>query len=71
MDLQAPEMLIILFLLGGTLFWIWMLIDCAIDARRAPRSRIVWLAIIALTYVPGALAYLVVRRVERRSTLRG
>jgi hypothetical protein len=70
MGLQGPEVLIVLFLLGGVFFWVWMLIDCIINERRAARPQLIWVVIIALTHVPGALLYFALRRPQRRSALR-
>jgi phospholipase D-like protein len=69
MGLQAPEVLIVLFLLGGLFFWAWMLVDCVINERRATRPQIMWAVIIVFAYVPGALLYFAVRP-QRRSALR-
>ena len=65
-----PEVLIVLFLLGGMFFWLWMLIDCVINERRAARPQIIWAVIIVFTYVPGALLYFALRRPQRHSVLR-
>ena len=70
MGLQAPEVLIVLFLLGGVFFWAWMLIDCVSNEPRATRPQIIWAVIIVCTYVPGALLYFALRRPQRRATLR-
>lgn len=70
MGLGFPEVLIVLFLLAGALFWVWMLVDCAIHERGATKRQIVWLVVIALTYVPGALLYVAVRRAQRKALQR-
>ena len=49
----------------GTVFWIWMLIDCAKNEPRKGNDRIVWVLIIAITHVLGALIYYFARRPER------
>lgn len=51
----------------GTLFWIWMLVDCA---KREPpgEDRVLWILIIALTHLVGAAIYFFARR---RPRLRG
>ena len=46
-------------------FWIWMLIDCAIHEPSTGNDKIVWILIIALTQVIGALIYFFVRRPQR------
>jgi len=51
--------------IGGTVFWIWMLVDCAKNEPRKGNERIVWVLIIALTHLLGALIYYFARRPER------
>ena len=49
----------------GTVFWIWMLIDCAKNEPREGNDRIVWVLIIAITHVLGAAIYYFARRPDR------
>jgi hypothetical protein len=70
MGLAFPEVLIVLFLLAGALFWAWMLVDCAINERGATERQLVWLVVIAATYVPGALLYFALRRAQRKALQR-
>ena len=49
----------------GTIFWIWMLIDCAKNEPREGNDRVLWVLIIALTHFVGALIYYFARRPER------
>jgi peptidoglycan/LPS O-acetylase OafA/YrhL len=51
---------------GGTVFWIWMMIDCATKERDP--DRLVWIIIVVLTHIIGALIYFFVRRPVRRRT---
>lgn len=71
--LGLSELLIIFVLFGigfvGTIFWIWMLIDCAINEATEGSTKIVWVIIIALTHLIGALIYCFVRRPQRRLKL--
>lgn len=48
----------------ASIFWIWMLIDCALHERNGT-DKIVWIIIILLTHVLGALIYFVVRKQGR------
>ncbi|MBN2217130.1 MAG: PLDc_N domain-containing protein [Pirellulales bacterium] len=49
----------------GTVFWIWMLVDCATKEPSEGNDKIVWILVIALTHWLGALIYYVVRRPKR------
>ncbi len=49
----------------GTIFWIWMLVDCATNEPSEGNDKIVWILIIALTHLLGALLYLFIRRPQR------
>jgi hypothetical protein len=55
------------FLIGilGTVFWIWMLIDCATKESGQGNDRVVWVVVIALTHLLGALIYFFARRPTR------
>ncbi|MBX7257879.1 MAG: PLD nuclease N-terminal domain-containing protein [Candidatus Hydrogenedentes bacterium] len=52
--------------IGGTVLWIWMLIDCAMNEPSSGNDKIVWIIVIALTHWIGALIYFIVRRPVRR-----
>lgn len=56
---------IVLIALLGTIFWLWMLADCATKESNQERSKIVWLIVIALTHEVGALIYFFARRLRR------
>jgi hypothetical protein len=49
----------------GTVFWIWMLVDCATKEPDIGNQKIVWVVIIALTHLIGATIYYFVRRPQR------
>ena len=67
------ELLILLpaFLIGilGTVFWIWMLIDCASNESSQGNDKVVWILVIALTHFLGAAIYFLVRRPQRMREL--
>ena len=50
----------------GTIFWIWMMIDCATNEPSEGNDKVLWILIIALTHLLGALIYFFVRRPERK-----
>lgn len=54
------------FGLFGTIFWVWMLIDCATKERAEGNDKIIWIIIILLTHLIGALLYFFVRRPQRK-----
>ena len=60
--LMVPFFLIGIF---GTVFWIWMLIDCATKESGQGNDRVVWVVVIALTHLLGALIYFFARRPTR------
>ncbi|MFN7962618.1 MAG: PLDc N-terminal domain-containing protein [Thermoanaerobaculia bacterium] len=66
MQIGVPELFLVLGLLGawlvGTAFWAWTLLLCAQRDPLTRNARAFWLILIALTYVPGALAYWLLRR---------
>jgi sterol desaturase/sphingolipid hydroxylase (fatty acid hydroxylase superfamily) len=64
-----PILFVVIPLIGllCTALWIWMLIDCAMNEPAEGNDKVVWIVVIALTHVLGALIYLVVRRPQRRA----
>ena len=77
MALIGPmELLFVLFALGGamiglagTAFWIWMIIDCATKERSEGNDKVIWILIILLTHVIGAMIYFFARRPARIAEL--
>ena len=57
----------LVFLIGtlATVFWIWMLVDCATREPSQGNDKVVWVIVIALTHILGAAIYFLVRRPER------
>ncbi len=49
----------------SSLFWIWMLIECATREPNDGNEKIVWILVIVLTHLIGALIYFFVRRPRR------
>ncbi len=54
-------LLFFLIAIATTVFWIWMIIDCATSQREAG-EKIVWLLVIIFLHVLGALIYFVAGR---------
>ncbi len=63
-DLRWPMLFIPLGVLA-MVFWVTMLIDCAIKEPRAGNDKVVWVIIIVFTQLIGAAIYLFVRRPQR------
>jgi hypothetical protein len=51
--------------LAAMAFWIWMIIDCAINEPSQENDKVVWMLVIILTNWIGALIYFFVRRPAR------
>ena len=56
-----------LMLIGvlGTVFWIWMIVDCALHESSTGNDKTVWILVILFTHLIGALLYYFVRRPRR------
>lgn len=50
---------------GGTILWIWALIDCLTKEGDEHNNRLIWTLVIVFTHAIGAIVYLVVRRPQR------
>jgi hypothetical protein len=49
----------------STLFWLWMIIDCATHEPSGSNTQIVWLLIIIFTHLLGATLYYFIQRSQR------
>src|SRR5206468_2008500 len=49
----------------GTVFWIWMLVECAMKETNQGNEKLVWILIILFTHWIGAAIYYFVRRPKR------
>jgi hypothetical protein len=61
------ESIVILMILSTTGLWIWMLVDCI--RFEDERAKVVWILVIVLAGIVGALIYLFARRIPRRRRL--
>lgn len=55
--------------LFGTIFWVWMIIDCAMNEPSENNDKVMWLVLIVLLNLIGAAMYYFVRRPERMRSL--
>jgi len=51
--------------LGGTVLWVWMLVEVLIRESDENSNRLIWALVIIFTHWLGALIYIIVRRRER------
>jgi hypothetical protein len=58
-------LLLLPLILLGTIFWIWMLVDCAIKEKGTSNDKLVWILIILFTHLLGAILYYFARRPQR------
>ena len=65
----APLVLLLglAFGLAVTVFWVWMIVDCATKEPSEGNDKVVWLLVILLTNWIGALIYYFIRRPQRIS----
>ena len=55
--------------LGGTVVWIWALIDCVTKESDEGNNRLIWVLVIVFTHLIGAIIYFLVRRPQRLKEL--
>lgn len=63
----VPEFVILPLILLGSLFWIWMLIDCAMKCP--VDKKVIWIVVIVLGNFLGAAAYFLMERQREQGTL--
>jgi len=61
------EFIVIMLILSMTVVWVWTLLDCI--KYEDERNKVVWILIIVLAGILGALIYLFARRIPRRRTI--
>ena len=54
-----------LLALATTIFWVWMLVDCAQHETSDNSSKVVWILVILFTHFLGALLYFCIRKQAR------
>ena len=67
---SAPASVLLFLIIGelsllGAAFWVWMLVDCALNEPVMGNDRLIWVLIILFAQVVGATLYLLVRRPQR------
>ncbi|MCI0486995.1 MAG: PLDc N-terminal domain-containing protein [Blastocatellia bacterium] len=64
--LMALPFGLVIFALAGFAFWLWMLVECATKERSEGNDKMVWVLIILLANVIGAMIYFIFRRPKRK-----
>lgn len=69
--LGLPEIFVLFFCFGLplTVFWVWSLVDCAMNESSTGNDKVVWIVIILFTHCLGASIYFFVRRPNRIAEL--
>lgn len=65
----SPMVAVITYFLVGSIIWLWMLIDCAMQEAPQGNTKIAWILIIIFTAWMGAFVYLLFRRPQRKQEL--
>jgi cytochrome c oxidase assembly factor CtaG len=59
------HLLVAALVLGATVFWVSMIIECATKEPTGGNDKLIWIVIIIFTHLIGALIYYFVRRPQR------
>ena len=62
-------MFVWLIVLLASIFWLWMLVDCAMNPRLSDTEKIVWVLIVLFTHFIGAVVYFFVARPKKGGTI--
>jgi len=63
------HLLVIALLLGASVFWVLMIIECATKEPTSGNDKLIWILIVIFTHWVGALIYYYVRRPQRIAEL--
>jgi hypothetical protein len=58
-------LLALLIILAGSIFWVWMLVECATKESNSGNDKVVWIIIILFAHFVGALIYFFAKRPRR------
>ena len=58
------EIMIVFVIMLGSLFWLWMLVECALKEPNTI-EKLIWVIIIVVTHWLGAVIYFFARRPKR------
>ena len=54
-------------IVGGTIFWLWALIDCVTNKKITDSQKLIWALAMIFTHIIGALLYLFLGRSPRQT----
>jgi hypothetical protein len=52
----------VILALAATVFWIWMIVDCAVNPALTGTDKVVWILVIFFLHFIGAVIYYLVGR---------
>ena len=52
-----------------SMFWLWMLIECLVKESDEGNTKVMWIGIILLSSLVGAMLYFIIRRPQRKAEL--
>jgi cytochrome c oxidase assembly factor CtaG len=50
------------FVVLSSIFWIWMIVDCATNPRLKDTDKIIWILVVIFLHFPGAVVYYLVAK---------
>lgn len=63
------HLLIVALVLGASVFWVFMIIECATKEAASGNDKLIWILVVIFTHWIGALIYYFVRRPQRIAEL--
>lgn len=66
-SIELLALCIIALIIGGTVLWIWMLVDCVMNKRISDSQKTVWILVMIFTHLLGALLYLFLGRSTQKA----
>ncbi len=65
--LQTNRIFSVSLSLLGMAFWLWMIVECVNKEPDHGNEKLIWLLVIVLAHIPGAVIYFLFRRPNRLS----
>ena len=61
-------LVMVIIILLASIFWLWMVVDAAMNPRLSDTEKIVWVLIVLFTHFIGAVVYFFVARPKKAGT---